>query len=187
MSKGDHDKLFVFFEANDRVSSIQATIPPQMTEKEFNILKSYGETVEAAMNYSMIAFIVSHILIGGLLAQLIGMIKTLQFINMQLMLNYKYRARMLLFISYCVQAAELDILQGQKIYEAVFDFKETDPFNEAFELFGTGDMNFMMNLSSLPLWFSLGILIGIYYKFMMCFAKIGYRSSCCRKTGIYVE
>ena len=49
MSKGDYDKLFVFFEANDRISSIQATIPPQMTEKEFNIVKSYGETVDEAM------------------------------------------------------------------------------------------------------------------------------------------
>ena len=92
------------------------------------------------------------------------------------MLNYKYNPLMVILIGYCVQAAELDIFNGPTIYESIFEFKQTDPFNETFELFGMGDMNFMMNLASLPIWYSISVIYGIICKFILCLAKIGYKA-----------
>ena len=101
------------------------------------------------------------------------------------MLNYPYKARLLTLIGFCVEAAELDMFDGPTIYSSIFLFRATEPFNQIFEFFGKPDMNFMMNLSSLPIFFGLMFMLAIFYKFLKKIAKIGYKTSFCRKIGMY--
>ena len=70
----------------------------------------------------------------------------------------------------------MDLLNGPVWYEMIFDFRETEPLNPFFDLFGIGDMNFMMILASLPIWYSISVIYGIICKFILCLAKIGYKA-----------
>ena len=44
--------------------------------------------------------------------------------------------------------AAMDILSSEDNYEKMFEFKETEPINDAFAFFGIGDKNFIMNSGS---------------------------------------
>lgn len=103
------------------------------------------------------------------------------------MLEYKYNATILLLISYCVQAASIDLFNGPLIYDQLFLFRETGPFNPIFELFDIGDMNFMMNSASLPIIFILIVAAGILYKLLKKVAKKYYRFKIFRKIGMYSD
>jgi hypothetical protein len=50
------------------------------------------------------------------------------------------------------------MLDGSLLYEAIFVFKETEPWNDNFDQFGIPDKNFMMNSgSTFP--FTVGIIM----------------------------
>lgn len=42
----------------------------------------------------------------------------------------------------------MDILNGERMYEESFSFKETEPINDQFAFFGIGDKNFLNNNGS---------------------------------------
>lgn len=83
--------------------------------------------------------------------------------------------------------AELDVLQGPKLYEKIFEFRETRPFSQNFDAFGTGDLNFFMNSGSTVLIFAFII---IYFLFMMMLyhlTKRFSRSFFVRKIAMFAE
>ena len=42
--------------------------------------------------------------------------------------------------------AQMDVLDGQNLYSKLFEFKETPPLNDNYDMFDIGDKNFIMNL-----------------------------------------
>ena len=92
------------------------------------------------------------------------------------MLEYKYSANLLLLISYCVKASSFDLFNSEYIYEYLFNFIETKPFNPMFELFEISSLNIVINSGSLLILFVIMIAAGIFYKLMMKLAKIKYKS-----------
>ena len=65
--------MIVFKELED-IKPLKATIPPQMDEADFEEVKAQGETVTEGMQGSMFIFILSQLLLGGILSKLIGTI-----------------------------------------------------------------------------------------------------------------
>ena len=108
-------------------------------------------------------------------------------INLVLMLEYKYNARLLLLIKYCIYAASFDVFDGPMIYEKLFKFRDTRAFNTTFELFGFDSMNFIMNSASLPIFLCLLITLIISIKFLKQIAKKLYTRKCCRQLGMYAQ
>ena len=47
--------------------------------------------------------------------------------------------------------AQIDVFDGQGIYEKIFNFTNSEPLNPHFDDFGIGDMNFLPNSGSLIL------------------------------------
>ena len=79
----------------------------------------------------------------------------------------------------------MDLLQGPRIYESLFDFKETESLNLTFEQFEYGNLNFLMNSGSMGI---AVFLVIIYFFVFMCLdksSKRNYRSRTCRKVGIW--
>ena len=139
------------------------------------------------MHSSVITFVLINILLGGLLAKLIGVLSTLQYLNLILMISYPYGARMLVLIEYCVEAGEFDLFNGPLIYEELFTFKETTALNEMFELFGIDSMNTLKNSQSLFIIICIVILFGLSFMLVYQLAKMNYKIQCCRKIGIYAQ
>ena len=103
----------------------------------------------------MFISLISQMLLGGLLSKVFGLIQTLQSFNLILMINVIYPGFLLVFIGYCVEAAEMDILSGSVWFEIWFNFRETEAYSQTFALFGMDNTNFMLLTSSLPLLFAL--------------------------------
>ena len=83
--------------------------------------------------------------------------------------------------------AQIDIFNGAKIYEAIFNFKNSEPLNKHFNDFGIGDMNFLPNSSSLI----LPILVAMFIQQIICWslhkcAVYGYTFSCWRWIGVRI-
>lgn len=56
-------------------------------------------------------------ILGSVLTQLIGMIRTLITTNTTLMLDIKYSATLLVFVGYCIEASNFDLFNGPYWYE----------------------------------------------------------------------
>jgi hypothetical protein len=113
-------------------------------------------------------FIISLIL-GGSMQQLWGMIRAMQTIVLNAVIIIPTPAHTFLFMSGCMMFAQMDVMDGAGIFENLFVFKDTDPLNPNFELFGMGDKNFMMNSGSFFI-FQLGIVLfkmaSIFFNFI---------------------
>ena len=88
----------------------------------------YGETKELSEkvtgNVKSVMWIASifQFVFSGLLTQILGMIRTLITTNTVLMLNISYSASLLVFLSYCIEASNLDMFNGPYWYSQVFTF-----------------------------------------------------------------
>lgn len=98
-----------------------------------------------------------------------------------------FSAALSLYYSFCVIFSEMDVLDGPAIYENLFKFYETPPFNERFDFFGMGDMNFLMNSASLPIFGALTIFFSIFFTVLEKVAKGLYRLKFGRQMGVYAE
>jgi len=81
----------------------------------------------------------------------------------------------------------MDILDGQGYYEEWFEFRETDPHSEMFELMDIGDKNFVMNSGS---YFIIAFGLVVYYFgrwFLNTLARCCAKSKRMRKVGIYAH
>ena len=81
----------------------------------------------------------------------------------------------------------MDLFSAQMWYGEIFNFKETEAFSPVFELFGMGDMNFMMLTSSIPIIFCLIIVYWLILLVLKITAKRHYKYSKCRRVGMFVE
>ena len=115
------------------------------------------------------------------------MIRTLITTNTVLMLNISYSASLILFLTYCIEASNLDMFNGPYWYAQVFTFAETRPFNQIFDLFGSEDMNFMMNSASLPILFAVLFFQWIFVKLNLWVTIKLYRFKLCRKYGMSLQ
>lgn len=87
------------------------------------------------------------------------------------------------FLKGCMLFAQMDVLDGASLFEAIFEFRETSALNENFENFDIGDKNFIMNSGS---YFILigSILVFNFLLFLLhVLAVIFSCLKCCRKTG----
>jgi hypothetical protein len=95
-----------------------------------------------------------------------------------------YPAHLTLFYGYCVSFAGMDLLQGEKIYETIFKFKETLPPSPTFEQYDIQDMNFFMNSGSMLIILALIVVNFIVTTGAIWIAKKSFRFRICRKMGI---
>ena len=98
-----------------------------------------------------------------------------------------YPGSLTFFYSVMVQLAELDFLQGTKIYETIFVFKETKAFSPTFAQYEIGDMNLFMNTGSLMVVIFLTVTNFLLWTFILQVSKCLYRFRTCRKVGMYSE
>ena len=69
----------------------------------------------------------------------------------------------LMFMQGCMNFAQMDVLDGQNLYSILFEFKETPPLNDNYDMFDIGDKNFIMNSGS----YFLLLLAFILYNFLL--------------------
>lgn len=91
------------------------------------------------------------------------------------------------FMLVCMEMAQFDLFDFQKVYEVAFEFKETTPLNEKYEFVGIESKNFMLNSGSFFPYLMIITVVAwlewIMNKFALCFA----RYNCCRKIGTYIH
>jgi hypothetical protein len=104
-----------------------------------------GETV----SYSSVLTFITSLLLGSSMQFLFGVIRALQLISFQSLLNINFPPVMNAFFKVLFKFSQMDVLKGDTLFEVLFTFKETDPLNEKFDLFGNGDLNFIMNSGSI--------------------------------------
>ena len=100
-----------------------------MEEETYEQTKDLSEKLTSNVHSVLWLASIFQFLLGGLLMQILGMVRTLITTTSVLMLNIKYSASLLLFLRYCIEAANLDIFNGPYWYAKIFTFSETRPFN----------------------------------------------------------
>ena len=124
---------------------------------------------------------------GAVIFQLLSLIRQLQLMVLQSVLNIVYPAQLVFFYQICVTFAGIDLLDGPSYYEIWFTFQETPALNDAFDLYDIGDMNFLMNTGSM----FLGLLIFFAFRAIWFVVNIictkCYRFKYARKLGIYAS
>lgn len=111
----------------------------------------------------------------------------MQLFIMVAMLNIVYPALLMYFYQIVVSIAEVDIFKGPEYYEKYFNFKQTPKFSLKFEFFGMGDMNFFMNLASIPICFCFIFVNYFIWKIISLISRMFYRFKIFRIIGMYVE
>jgi hypothetical protein len=66
--------------------------------------------------------------------QLWGMIRAMQVIVTEMLIEVPTPAHTFVFFQGCMKVAQLDIFDGATFYEKAFRFKETKPLNPKYEL-----------------------------------------------------
>lgn len=67
---------------------------------------------------------------AGLVSQILGVVRLLQILLLQAVIFVSYPAHVNYFYTLVVGLADMDLLNGPDWYEVMFDFKETDPYND---------------------------------------------------------
>ena len=111
----------------------------------------------------------------------------LQIVLLQACITIVYPGHLTFFYSLIVQLAELDFLHGTTIYEAIFEFKETEAYSPTFEQYEIGDMNFFMNTGSMMVVIFLTTLNFVVWIVLYYLSKYLYKHRFCRKIGIISE
>jgi hypothetical protein len=143
--------------------------------------------IGSAVNGVTIYNVLVALCLGATITKLFGMVRIIQLLLLSAVLGVVYPAHLTLFYSYCVKLAGFDILQGALIYEAIFDFKKTEPLNEVFEQYDFGDMNFFFNSESMLLIVLFMIVQFFGANLFLIIAKRCYKFKLCRKLGLKAD
>ena len=138
---------------------ITKSCPPIISKEDAENIISATEDAGSILNFFSSSNFVISLLMGGSMQQLFGMIRALQMIVLTALIRVPTPAHSFIFFAGCMLFASMDVLDGGGFYEDWFVFLETPPLNQNFELFGVGDMNFVMNSGS---YFILGAGIFIF-------------------------
>ena len=95
-----------------------------------------------------------------------------------------YPGSLTLLYSTLSSLGELDFLQGTTLYDAIFEFKETEPWSETFEQYEMGDRNFFMNTGSLMFLLFLMTLNFLFWVLMHYLTKKYSSKKIFRQIGI---
>jgi hypothetical protein len=69
------------------------------------------------------------------------------------LITYPAPGHTLTFMNGCMMFAAMDIFDGEGLYEKLFQFKQTGPLNDTYELADIGEKNFVMNSGSYFIFF----------------------------------
>jgi hypothetical protein len=86
------------------------------------------------------------------------MIRAMQLIVYMGLVTYPAPGHTIVFMNGCMMFAAMDIFDGSGLYEKLFQFKQTSPLNDNYELAQIGDKNFIMNSGSYFIFF-FGIFV----------------------------
>ena len=90
-----------------------------------------------------------------------------------------------IFFQGCMTFAQIDIFDGQNYYDEWFNFAETSPHSDMFEMMDIGDKNFVMNSGSYFI-FGGGLVIYFVSRWVLnTMARCCAKSARMRKLGIY--
>lgn len=163
-------------------------VPPIIeNEAEIESIETTSENMQNSMQAIAFTNLFMAIFFGGMIQQLLGLIKVLQIVLLQACITIVYPGHLTFFYSLIVQLAELDFLHGTAIYEAIFEFKETEAYSPTFEQYEIGDMNFFMNTGSMMVVIFLTTLNFVVWIILYYLSKCLYKHRFCRKIGIISE
>jgi len=103
------------------------------------------------------------------------------------MADVPYPGATQVFYATCLALIDMDFMQADELYEAVFHFAPTAPYSRRFAQFGLDDSNYLVTTGSLTL---MAVGTVVWYAamtFLNWLAKKCYRISACRKVGIYAR
>lgn len=133
---------------------------------------------------SIFNFVVS-LMFGASMQQLFGMVRTIQIIIWLGLISINLPGIVLVFLQGCMLIAQFDLFDIWWALEDYIKVRATDPYNQHFEFFGIGDMNFLFNSGSFfpfILFFFLSQMMGAMAQLI---ARSYPRVKFCRKIGIW--
>lgn len=125
-------------------------------------------------------------IIGGSVQVFWGMMRALQLVVLNSLINTPMPALTTLFMQILMNMAQYDFFDAQFIYKESFEFKETPAFSDNFDFFGFGDKNFLMNSGS---FFPFVIMIAGEQIMVWVLSKVTVKlASCsvCRRVGTWL-
>ena len=127
--------------------------------------------------------IVVSLLLKGSLQSVWGMIRALQQIVLICLIQMPMPALLFIFFQALILIQNMDILNGNEFF-GLFDFLETQPYNEHFEQFGIENLNFLQNSGSFML-FQILIPLYIILEILINRLALSYKKyQCCRNLGM---
>ena len=87
--------------------------------------------------------------VGTSLSQLWGMVRPMQYLCMICVVQVMYPGEAMLFLECMIQIAGFDMFNTAELHSELFEFKQTTPVNDFFELMGTENKNFVLNSASI--------------------------------------
>ena len=138
-------------------------IPSQVNPEEAQTIEDSADQLITMIESFTQVNLVFTIILGATASELFAALRQFQFFTVVSMIYILYPGNLMLFYKILLIFAELDMLQGPAIYEAFFEFRETRPYTDVFENFGTGDMNFFFNSGSVLL---VILLMLLYFSLM---------------------
>jgi hypothetical protein len=142
-----------------------------------------GTTLSTLITANLLLFLP----LGASLSHLWEVIRPLQYLSMVALVLIIWPGNLHNFFFHMVDISSLDIFYGVQITEAIFSFRETEPFAPHFNEFGADSMNYLLNSSSIilpvvPMIIVECLLLAMLYK---CSIKYPNNRSC-RKIGMFV-
>ena len=126
------------------------------------------------------------ILLGGSLQQLWGLIRSMQFMILMLLIRVPLAGHAFKFFEGCSIIAQVDIFDGKDFYVNTFTITEAPPLNENYELMGISGLNFLINSGSFFVFFFAVFAFQAINKILSIIAKLQSHRLIFRKLGIAV-
>lgn len=162
---------------------------PQIMEDEDKVdsITNVSLILGGSFNFVTVTAVLSSIFIGATIQHLFGLIRIIQILLLSAVIGVVYPAHLTLFYSFLVKFSSIEVIDSTKVYEFIFEFKETEPFNFTFDQYEIEDLNFFMNTGSLML--TIFILVSSYIasSIALFFAKKCFKIRFCRKLGIKAD
>ena len=141
------------------------------------------ETLEAVTQGNLIVTV----LLGATASELFSALRMFQFFSVVSMIRINFPGHLQLFYKILILFSSLDMLDGASWYEENMNMRPTRPFSEKFDLFGTGDMNFLMNSGSIMMVSGLIVVWTLGFKLLYRCTLPYARDPYIRRVSMYAE
>lgn len=163
-------------------------IPPLLLDSDVSeMLDGASKNIGTSMSISMSGNFLISFLVNISLQNLWSLIRTLQVSLYMALVEYSYPAHTTMFMGVMVEIAELDLLNGEAIYQAIFSFADTPSFSDHFNAYNYQTMNLFFNSGSLFLILLFILLQAVFSRVLEHVAARNYKVKAWRVIGIKAQ